>query len=550
MIRTRRKNFIAIFMTFTIIMEMIVPVSAKDVKKAATDTLQKISIKNLPDNGDIFESGEIVSVWEAEDVPGGTKKHGILVYYYDLGMDTSGEPFSRYISASEEEKWSTKTYDYNDIYAFKPKPYVINPESEFYAWRVVGSDVIEYADIWCVRVKLQAVAKTYNIVFKDGDETIGTPVTTYRTKKVVSVPKVTPKQGYNFLGWNYANSSTRVPSSVRTVDELITNMPKLPTPDKNGLHVIEIQAVWAGNPYKVHFDANGGTGEMPDQDFACGVTQSLTANTFTKKGFAFAGWNTVPDTDTATGTAYADKASVRDLTTTKDATVTLYAQWTPVKESKAEPNNNEKVEAATENQEVSEKKEEVKGSVFNLLQAHSYKYTKNSISLKWVHVTGADGYQIYGSKCNSEGVKRKYKLVDEITNPKTVKWTANDLEENTYYKFYIKAYKNVNGKKKKLTISKTIHATTISSKYGVAQSIKVNKSKVKLKKGKTFKIVAREINKDRRIATHRPICFESANKKIATVDENGVVKAKKKGTVKIWVYAQNGIHKAVKIKVK
>ena len=47
---------------------------------------------------------------------------------------------------------------------------------------------------------------------------------------------------------------------------------------------------------------------------------ALTANTFTRTGYTFAGWNTAAN---GTGTAYADGA-----TYTFTADITLYAQWT------------------------------------------------------------------------------------------------------------------------------------------------------------------------------------------------------------------------------
>ena len=49
----------------------------------------------------------------------------------------------------------------------------------------------------------------------------------------------------------------------------------------------------------------------------------LTANTFTRTGYTFAGWNTAAD---GTGTSYGDQAT-GNLTSTNGATVTLYAQW-------------------------------------------------------------------------------------------------------------------------------------------------------------------------------------------------------------------------------
>ena len=74
-----------------------------------------------------------------------------------------------------------------------------------------------------------------------------------------------------------------------------------------------------GYPFAtVTFDANDGTGTMAPQ--ASSVPAALSANTFTRTGYTFAGWNTIAD---GSGTSYADEAEY-----TFSADLTLYAQWT------------------------------------------------------------------------------------------------------------------------------------------------------------------------------------------------------------------------------
>ena len=71
----------------------------------------------------------------------------------------------------------------------------------------------------------------------------------------------------------------------------------------------------------IHFDNNGGTGSMLDQTVNEFEATALNANTFTREGFEFDGWNTEAN---GTGTYYADGANI---TLTDD--ITLYAQWDP-----------------------------------------------------------------------------------------------------------------------------------------------------------------------------------------------------------------------------
>ncbi len=74
----------------------------------------------------------------------------------------------------------------------------------------------------------------------------------------------------------------------------------------------------------VSFDANGGNGTMANQVFEHSVAKTLTANSFTKDGYTFAGWNTKAD---GSGTAYSDKQSVTFTPSNDGDTITLYAQW-------------------------------------------------------------------------------------------------------------------------------------------------------------------------------------------------------------------------------
>ncbi len=76
--------------------------------------------------------------------------------------------------------------------------------------------------------------------------------------------------------------------------------------------------------YKVKYNANSGSGTMTDSTHTYDTAKALTANSFTKTNHDFIGWNTKED---GTGTAYTDKQSVKNLTTTDGATINLYAQW-------------------------------------------------------------------------------------------------------------------------------------------------------------------------------------------------------------------------------
>jgi endonuclease I len=69
----------------------------------------------------------------------------------------------------------------------------------------------------------------------------------------------------------------------------------------------------------IHFDPNGGTGWMDDQNVDEYEPTELQANAFDREGFVFDGWNTEAE---GAGEYYADGATVRLL-----ADLDLYAQW-------------------------------------------------------------------------------------------------------------------------------------------------------------------------------------------------------------------------------
>ena len=77
--------------------------------------------------------------------------------------------------------------------------------------------------------------------------------------------------------------------------------------------------------YTIHFNANGGTGTMSDQTFEVEDPQTpLNANTFTRDGYKFVGWNTAAD---GSGNHYDDGVEVHNLTNEPTEEITLYAQY-------------------------------------------------------------------------------------------------------------------------------------------------------------------------------------------------------------------------------
>ena len=77
--------------------------------------------------------------------------------------------------------------------------------------------------------------------------------------------------------------------------------------------------------YSVAFNSNNAaSGSMPNQVFTYDTAQNLKTNTYTRTNYEFLGWSTDKE---ATSPTYTNQQSVKNLTTTNNGTVTLYAIW-------------------------------------------------------------------------------------------------------------------------------------------------------------------------------------------------------------------------------
>lgn len=141
----------------------------------------------------------------------------------------------------------------------------------------------------------------------------------------VSNPQVlrTPN-GTLFINWTGDTSSVTVVFAQAAFTTSTVGSKNLNTYYKTPgsfilINNIQFNVVSAPTTYTVTFDANGGTGTMSNQTASAGT--ALTANTFTRTGYTFSGWNTAAN---GSGTAYANSTTTFPFTSNS----TLYAQWT------------------------------------------------------------------------------------------------------------------------------------------------------------------------------------------------------------------------------
>jgi len=124
------------------------------------------------------------------------------------------------------------------------------------------------------------------------------------------------KTGYTFVGWNTKANGT---GTSYTNKQSVTNIAGSNTS-------VTLYAQWTANKFTVKFDINceGGEGTMSSQSFTYDASKALTTNAFVREGHTFLGWST---SKTATAPEYLDSQSVKNLTTTNNDSVTLYAVW-------------------------------------------------------------------------------------------------------------------------------------------------------------------------------------------------------------------------------
>jgi uncharacterized protein YjdB len=94
-----------------------------------------------------------------------------------------------------------------------------------------------------------------------------------------------------------------------------------------------------------------------------------------------------------------------------------------------------------------------------------------------------------------------------------------------------------------------------SKSYTNAKSVKVEKSEVTLKAGKTSKIKAkvRNLKKGKKLVSSKRVAklrYLTSNPGVAKVSKSGKITAVKKGKCEVYVYAHNGVYKTVTVTVR
>ena len=166
-----------------------------------------------------------------------------------------------------------------------------------------------------------------------------------------------------------------------------------------------------------------------------------------------------------------------------------------------------------------------------------------SHTLRWNPVKSADGYEIYGAQSN-----KKLKRLRTV-GKKTKTWKHKKLKKGRQYKYCVKAYKNINGKRIILAKSLTVYSTTKGGKYGNPTKIETKKTRINVKLGKNVRLYVKAAGKKLR-SEGKKVRYVSSDPSVAKVSEKGVITGKKCGKCTIYCIAQNGLYKKINVTVK
>lgn len=170
------------------------------------------------------------------------------------------------------------------------------------------------------------------------------------------------------------------------------------------------------------------------------------------------------------------------------------------------------------------------------------------ITISWRSYEDADGYDCYWSYCDG---KRSYKKLATVKAAKD-RVTSRRLANNRRYKYFVAAYKLIDGKKVYIAKSNSLHVALKDAKATNAKKVTVNQTNARLKAGDTFVIRSRtrlENTNKKELLHAAAYRYYTSDQSVASVSKTGKIKALKSGTCVIYVVANNGVYGTIKVTV-
>jgi uncharacterized repeat protein (TIGR02543 family) len=164
--------------------------------------------------------------------------------------------------------------------------------------------------------KWAGIAYTVAYNANGGSGTTESSFHTYGTEGILTLNGFT-RTGYTFDGWSAEDDGGGTSyTDGQNVSNLSTTQGA----------IVTLYAKWAGITYTVVYNKNAtdAAGNTASSTHTYGIEAPLTANGFTRTGYAFVGWSSQDD---GSGTNYTNGHSVINLSSTQDDIVLLYVQW-------------------------------------------------------------------------------------------------------------------------------------------------------------------------------------------------------------------------------
>lgn len=151
--------------------------------------------------------------------------------------------------------------------------------------------------------------ETYRLFYMDMDAGTNPNPDSYAAARGLTLQDPS-RPGYLFGGW-YLDEGCR------------ERIKAIPTGAQGDL---TLYPKWTAIRYTLAFSANGGSGSASRRSLRYDGDTVLPSTAFRRTGYTLTGWSTAKD---GTGETYLPGETVRNLTETDKATVTLYARWSP-----------------------------------------------------------------------------------------------------------------------------------------------------------------------------------------------------------------------------
>ena len=153
---------------------------------------------------------------------------------------------------------------------------------------------------------------TAYIYYKYGSNSVYLTAQNGRYGQSISLPAVYPKTGYHFQHWQDGNGG--VFSTYQYSSAIMYDISPY------------FYAYCPANTYNVSYNKNSesATGSMTNSTFTYDSTGYLKSNTFSRTGYTFKGWATNANATTPT---YSNGQAIKNLTSTNNDTINLYAVW-------------------------------------------------------------------------------------------------------------------------------------------------------------------------------------------------------------------------------